>query len=72
MDCYVTLDSVEERIRGIFSESMVDANKGITNTVLIYFSGHSSKVSLQYHESELEYARLYELIREELTKTEQI
>lgn len=42
MDCYATAKIVESRIKQIFSESMVDADRGITNTVLLYFSGHGS------------------------------
>ena len=50
---------------------MVDANRGITNTVLLYFSGHGSEAgqSLIFHNSIFKYADLYELIREELKKS---
>lgn len=50
---------------------MVDADRGITNTILLYFSGHGSESgkSLILHNSILKYARLYELIREELLKS---
>ena len=70
MDSNVTPDIVKERIKMLFLEAKEDLQKGVRNSVFLYFSGHGVKKALMFKDGVLSYSDMFDAIREGISAPE--